>query len=166
MNETYVEWMVKKPMTAGARTLKAVLLAVTVGFVAVTVLFGSLLSLVFAAVCGVATYFVGMYMDIEYEYLYMGNEITIDKVLAKTKRKNAAVYDINKMEMLAPLNSHRLDMYKNREMKTVDYSSGVERQPEQRFMMIYEGSQRVILEPNTEIVKAIQTIAPRKVFTD
>ena len=70
------------------------------------------------------------------------------------------------MEMLAPLNSHRLDSYRNQNTKTLDYSSGVAAQPEKRYMMIYEGNRKVIFEPNAEMVKAIQSIAPRKVFTD
>lgn len=166
MNETYVEWLVKKPMPIGARILKSVLVAVTVGFGTITFLFFSLVALIAAVLCGVAAYFVGIYTDIEYEYLYMGKEITIDKVYAKTKRKTVAVFDMDKMEVLAPFNSWHLDAFKNRELKVVDYSSGIERQPERRYVMIYEGAQKVILEPNQEIVKAIQTIAPRKVFTD
>ena len=51
-------------------------------------------------------------------------------------------------------------------MKTVDYSSGIAAQPERRYMMIWNGDTKIILEPNTEMVKAVQSIAPRKVFTD
>ena len=164
MSEGYVEWLVKKPMSVGAKVLKGVLIAVTVGFVLIAML-GSLVAMLLAIACGVGAYFVGIYMDIEFEYLYLDKELTIDKVFAKTKRKTAAVFDINSMEMLAPLNSWHLDAYKNRDMKVVDYSSGVAQQPEQRYVMIHD-NQKVILEPNMAIVKAIQTIAPRKVFTE
>ena len=48
----------------------------------------------------------------------------------------------------------------------MDYSSGVEQQPDIRYSMIYNGEKRVIFEPNAEMVAAIKSIAPRKVFTD
>ena len=107
-----------------------------------------------------------MNAEIEYEYLYLDRELSIDKVLAKSRRKKAGSYSLEQMEIFAPLNSHRLDSYKNRQMKTVDYSSGIAAQPERRYMMIWNGDTKIILEPNTEMVKAVQRIAPRKVFTD
>jgi hypothetical protein len=68
---------------------------------------------------------------------------------------------------MAPVNSHRLDSYKNRDVKkSYDFSSHTASQPEKRYMLMFSGDTRVILEPNEAMVKAIQTVAPRKVFTD
>ena len=44
--------------------------------------------------------------------------------------------------------------------------SGEEQQPDHRYVFYYDGKQKVIFEPNQEMVKAIQFIAPRKVFMD
>ena len=122
--------------------------------------------LLLAAVAAVGAYVAYMKADIEYEYLYVDREISIDKVMAKSRRKKAASYSLEQMEIFAPLNSHRLDSYKNRQMKTADYSSGIAAQPERRYMMVWNGDTRVILEPNAEMIKAVQSVAPRKVFTD
>ena len=110
--------------------------------------------------------FATMNANIEYEYLYLDREVSVDKVMAKSRRKKANTFSVDKMEVLAPLNSHRLDSYRNRNAKTLDYSSGVAAQPGRRYMMVCEGDVKVIFEPNAEMVKAIQSIAPRKVFTD
>ena len=115
---------------------------------------------------GVAAYFVYLNADLEYEYLYLDKEITIDKVMAKSKRKKVAKYEVERMEILAPIKSWHMDGFKNRTVKTVDYSSGVENQPDLRYVMYYEGNLKVILEPSMEMVKAIKNIAPRKVFMD
>ncbi len=163
MSETYVECLVARKSSFPLRLLKAILMMLTVCFF----IFGlaSPLMLVVAIVLGVAAYFAYMNADIEYEYLYLDKEISVDKVLAKSKRKKAAVYNIEKMEVLAPVKSYHLDAYRNRELKTVDYSSG-EADDNKKYMMVYEGNVKVILEPNAEMVKAIQSVAPRKVFTD
>ena len=63
MSEGYVEWLVKKPMSVGAKVLKGVLIAVTVGFVLIAML-GSLVAMLLAIACVVGAYFVGIYMDI------------------------------------------------------------------------------------------------------
>lgn len=115
---------------------------------------------------GVAAYFVNLNTNLEYEYLYVDKELTVDKVMAKSRRKRVAVFDVGKMEILAPVKSWHLDNYKNRQDKRVDYSSGEEKQPDKRYVFFYDGQKQVIIEPNLELVKAIAMAAPRKVFTD
>jgi hypothetical protein len=86
--------------------------------------------------------------------------------MAKSRRKRVATFDLNKMEIVAPVKSWHLDNFKNRTDKTVDYSSGEEKQPDRRFLFFYDGKQKVIFEPNEEMIKAMQFAAPRKVFKD
>ena len=123
-------------------------------------------AMIIAVLLGVAGYFVYLNSDVEYEYLYVDKELTVDKVMAKSRRKRVATYDLGKIEILAPIKSWHLDNYKNRTDKTVDYSSGEEKQPDRRFAFFYDGKQRVLIEPNEEMIKAMQTVAPRKVFKD
>lgn len=90
----------------------------------------------------------------------------MDKVMAKSRRKRVAVFSLDKMEIVAPVKSWHLDNFKNRSDKAVDYSSGEEKQPDKRFVFYYDGQKKVIFEPNEEMIKAMQTVAPRKVFKD
>lgn len=166
-SDTYVELLIKKKASAGMVVLKFVMIALTVLLMLAALLgIGSFVSLIAAIVFAVGAYLIYLNADVEYEYLYVDKELSVDKVMAKSKRKKVDTFDLVRMEILAPLNSHRLDSYKNRQVKTVDYSSSVAGQPEVRYAMYYDGSKKVILEPNQALIKAIQNIAPRKVFTD
>ena len=109
---------------------------------------------------------MNLYTDIEYEYLYVDREISIDRIMARSKRKKVASFDVEKMEIMAPINSYHLDDYRNRQIKPSDYSSGVAKQPDRRYVFFYEGQKKVILEPSADFVKAVHNVAPRKVFTD
>lgn len=164
MNETYVEWLVKRKTPAYMTLLKILTIMLTVCFVLLG--FFLLPAMIIAVLTGVAAYFVYLNSDVEYEYLYVDKELTVDKVMAKSRRKRVATYDLGKIEILAPIKSWHLDNYKNRTDKTVDYSSGEEKQPDRRFAFFYDGRQRVLIEPNEEMIKAMQTVAPRKVFKD
>ena len=166
MSETYVECLVKKKTSSGMMFLRMLTIAMAVAFLFAGLFLFILQALLVGLAMAVAAYFVYMNTDLEYEYLYLDKEITIDKVMAKTKRKGVTKYEIESMEILAPIKSWHLDEYKNRTVKTVDYSSGVENQPDMRYAMYYDGGIRVILEPSMDMVKAIKNIAPRKVFTD
>lgn len=163
--ETYVECMVKKKTNGLMSALKVLLIGITVitgllGFM------GLIVFLIIAVVAGVGAYFVSLNANLEYEYLYVDKQLTVDKIMARTRRKKVETFDLERMEILAPIKSWHLDDYKNRQLKVVDYSSGVEQQPDIRYSMIYNGEKRVIFEPNAEMVAAIKSIAPRKVFTD
>lgn len=165
VSETYVECLVARKPTFMRNFIKTLLIMLTVVFCLIGVAFvpGFLL----AIIVGIGAYFAYMNADIEYEYLYLDKEISVDKIMAKSKRKKAASYNMERMEIIAPINSHHLDSYRNLTVKkTVDFSSGYVDSPDKRFVMIYEGNIQVIWEPNPEMLKAIRLIAPRKVFTE
>ncbi|HKM04241.1 MAG TPA: DUF6106 family protein [Lachnospiraceae bacterium] len=165
MGETYIELLVKKKQTTADLLLRYALLGLTISFGLVGIVFQPII-LFGALIFGVITYFVNLFTDLEYEYCYLDKQITIDKVMARTKRKKIMTIEFDRMEILAPLNSHQLDVYKNRPGKVIDYSSGQAKQPESRYMMIYDGGKKIILEPNEEMLKMIRSVAPRKTFLD
>lgn len=164
MSETYVECLVKKKSNTGMVFLRMLTTIMAAAFILIGLIIWP--ALLIGVAMGVAAYFVYLNADLEYEYLYLDKEITIDKVMAKSKRKKVAKYEVERMEILAPIKSWHMDGFKNRTVKTVDYSSGMENQPDLRYVMYYEGNLKVILEPSMEMVKAIKNIAPRKVFMD
>lgn len=164
MSDTYVECLIKAKQALWAKFGVVFLVVLTVLFtLSMFVFFAGPL---FALATGACAYFLNMYTNLEYEYLYLDKEIVIDKVLAKSKRKRVATYSVESMEVMAPVNSYHLDNYKNRSVKVKDYSIGEVRQPDLRYVMYCEGGQKVLISPSEEMVKAIKNIAPRKVFTD
>lgn len=165
MNETYVECLVSRGVSTGAKFLRILLVMLTAAF-GLLGLMGFVIALLIALIFGFVTWFVYMHTDTEYEYLYLDREIKVDRILNKSKRKRVAVFEVERMEVFAPINSYHLDNYKNRQVKVSDYSSGKEKQPEARYAFYYEGGQKIILEPSPEFIKAVQNVAPRKVFTD
>ena len=164
VSETYVECLVARKSSFAVRFLKTLLIMLTVCFVLIGMVFVP--GFLIAIATGVGAYFAYMNADLEYEYLYLDKELTVDKVMAKSRRKRMAQYDLNRMEIFAPMNSYHLDSFKNRTAKTIDYSSSEEKQPEARYVMYYDSGERIVLEPNQEMIRAIKNIAPRKVFTD
>ncbi len=164
MSETYVECLVARRSSTVKSFLKILLIMLTACFLLIGLVF--IPGILVAIATGIGAYFMNLNANVEFEYLYLDKEISVDKVMAKSRRKKQATYSVDQMEILAPLNSHRLDSYNNRNLKTIDYSSGVASQPEKRYMMVCNGDTKVILEPNEAMLKAIRNVAPRKVFTD
>ena len=164
MSDMYVECLVKAKQSMAAKFLKVFLIVLTVLFGIIMFIF--MPAMLLALACGLGAYFVNLSSDLEYEYLYLDKELSVDKVMAKSKRKRVASYSLDRMEILAPIKSYHLDNYKNRNVKVKDYSIGMELQPDKRYAMYYEGGEKIIFNPSEEMVKVMKNAAPRKVFMD
>lgn len=163
MNETYVECMVARKKSIAATILKVVLYIIA--GLAILIGLNNLLFFAIGLAVGAVAYFALPYTDLEYEYLYLDREITIDKIIAKQRRKRVVTLDLNKMEFMAPYISHEFDSYKNRQLKVLNFSS---RMPDSKpYGIAYhapEGDQIILFEPNEELIKAVRMIFPRKVI--
>lgn len=166
-DNSYVECLVSSKASPIMVLLKFVTLIFAVLAFLVSLFFGSFVGMVLAIVLGVAYYFISLNASIEFEYQYCDREITVDKILNKSRRKNVGKYDVGKLEALAPSRSYHLDEYKNRTCKTVDYSSRIKnQQPDPTYTFYYDGKEKIIIEPTREFVEAVRNVAPRKVFFD
>ena len=164
MNDTYVEVMVarkKNPFLGAARIILYAL-----ALICFLMSLKSGLFLIGTAVFAALAYFFLPTLDIEYEYLYIDKEISIDKIMSKEKRKHVYTVDLNKMDVIAPANSHELDSHKARGAKVHDYTSGKE--DAKVYSIVYaagdEGTVLVNIEPNEEMLRAIKNVFPRKVL--
>ena len=60
-----------------------------------------------------------------YEYVFVTNELAIDRILSQRTRKRMKKLDIQKIEKMASMKSHEFDYIKgNNQVKVVDFSSG------------------------------------------
>ena len=166
-DNSYVECLVASKASPAVKILSFVSLALAVVFFLSSLAGFGVLGLILCIGAGVAYYFLSLNANIEFEYQYCDKEITVDKILNKSRRKNVAKYDVTKIEALAPSRSYHLDEFKNRSFKTVDYSARVkDPQPDPTYTFIYDGKEKVVFEPTAEFVAAVKSIIPRKVFTD
>ena len=163
-NESYVECLVAKKPSSAMKALQVFLIVLAVIFFLLSML--NALMWLGVAAAGIGAYFTSLNASVEFEYLYVDKEISVDKILNKTKRKKVEKFETESMEIFAPINSWHLDNMKNRQLKVTDYSSGVAGQPDRRYVMIYSGDRKIIFEPSEAMVKALQSVAPRKVFFD
>ena len=128
----------------------------------------SFLFLILAIVCGAGSYFLWLESVVDYEYDYVDKELRVAKIQQKQRRKELAVYDLTKMEILAPAGSYHLDSYKNKPLKTVDYSSGMDDNADKRYELIMSGGTRLILdltgEYGKDLLEILRMYSPRKVF--
>ncbi|MCR4937738.1 MAG: DUF6106 family protein [Lachnospiraceae bacterium] len=165
----FAEFTVKKKADVKDGLIKKGFIAFMVLIAAAVFIIPGLLSFIFiAAVLEVGLFYVYRYVifpmtEVEYEYSYCEKEISIDKVLNMENRKHIADYELEKMTIMAPASSNRLDAYKN--LKEYDFSSKTEGEGYSRYVLVYENKQKVLLDLSADFVRIVQNNAPSKVFT-
>lgn len=167
MNELYYEHLIKKIPSAKDKLIKYGLIVLTALFLLAGLLIYPVFLIAGLVMIGVC-YFVLPMTDLEYEYIYVDGDIDIDAVMGKSKRKRKKSFSVKDMELMAPVNSHRMDYYNNNaKMQVCDFSSN---NPENRCFAVVvhtdAGAQKILFEPNEEIIDAMRMRAPGKVFMD
>ena len=163
MGETYIEEMIARKASVVPTLLKVVLGAVCAGSIILGIMGAGLFYSV-ALMAGLGIYFVFYLTGVEYEYLYVDKSLSIDKIVAKRTRKRVASFDLERMECFAPFGHEALKAYENRSLDSKDYTSGYSQNADKRYVLIYDGQKKIILEPSEKMIEAIYTVSPRKVF--
>ena len=167
MSDLYSELLVKRERTIKDSIIKYGLIVLTV-IAVIASLISTPLIWIAAIALGIACYFVIPKTDVEYEYLFVNGEFDIDMVMAKSKRNRVKSFNLSEADLVAPLNSHRMDYYNgNQNMKVLDYSSG--NPQHKRFGVITRldnATCKIILEPDEALAQAMKKTAPSKVFLD
>ncbi len=166
MNESYKELLVKKDRGIKETLIRFLSLLPTVFLGFLTFVTGNMIFFIIVIALGVRDYFAFQWTDIEYEYLYLDKEISVDKIMAKTRRKRVTTLSVEKVEIMAPEKSHQLDSYRNRQTKVTDLSAGHDLPDQKLYWIFYEGNQRILMNLTEDFARTIKGIAPRKVFTE
>lgn len=167
MNEAYVECLVKAKTAKWLVVPKIFLLLVAIYlFFFVVIGNENLYALIIVIPAIVGSYFAHLYKEVEYEYLYLDREIHVDRILARSYRKRIDTISVGRMEVLAPEGSYHLDSYKNKELKVKNYAAPQNSEEQTRYIMICNDGTKILLSLTPQMVKAVKSISPRKVFQD
>ena len=163
MNDTYAEYLVKRKTPAYAYALNAALgvltavsvfFAMTAGFIAILVMFA----------LGFLTYLSVRNTRVEYEYLFVTGQLSIDKIMGKAARKKAFECSMDEIQIIAPSDSHVLNDYRMQNQKVLDLSSQAPGSHTYTAIVQSGGnSTKLIFEPNDKMLQCFRQTSPRKV---
>ena len=112
--------------------------------------------------------FVTPTFNVDYEYVYVDGQIDFDRITSGERRKTMLRVDLDNIEVMAPMTSHRMDPFRNMQgIIKHDFSS--QQQTAAIYGMVFgDGDKRniVMFEPSEEMLSLAARKAPRKVFND
>ena len=162
MNEdAYAEWLVKRKDPVYAVPVK--ILMIVLCLISIMSALQTVLGVIFMTLVGVATYFVFINLSVEFEYLVVEGDVSVDRILARSRRKKVINCKKEEIQIVAPSDSYMLKDYEKNGMKVKDCSSG--RQDAKTYSLIYQqGAEciKVIFEPNDKILRSLRYSIPGK----
>lgn len=166
MNDTYCEYIVKRKMSSMALLARFVAIVLST----VVTLIGLMVVQIYGLIVGFFLIWLDIIIfrqtDIEYEYQFISGDLDIDVIYGRSKRKRARKFDMRTIEVLAPLNSDKLQYtHNNSGIKVLDFSSGYIDRPKYAFVIPSneEGTLKVVFEPSENLIDAIKYVSPSKV---
>lgn len=110
------------------------------------------------------TYYMWPKFRKEYEYIFVDGQIDIDVMYSGSTRKHLRRFDMDKIEIVAPVGSPSLDGYKHLNLKPSDYTSQAEGA---RVYVIYLKGQKetemILFEPDDNFLTYMKKKSSRKV---
>ncbi|QUH27585.1 DUF6106 family protein [Vallitalea guaymasensis] len=129
----------------------------------VPVLVGFLIPIALVIIFGAV--FLMRRLNVEFEYIFTSGDLDIDKIFNKNKRKKFISIDVRKIEIMAPVNSKDHASELSNYEKVIDCSSGTNNNNTYAAMIVRNGKrEKLILEPNEKMLKAIKKYIPRKIM--
>ncbi|MCI5730853.1 MAG: hypothetical protein MR304_04845 [Eubacterium sp.] len=153
MEQSYAEANAKKKMTGAVIALKTILIVLVILVFVATILSGIrlLVLLGVAAVFGLIWYWPRF--KVEWEYVFCDGQLDFDMIQGGERRKNILRIEIEDADVIAPVDSHRLDGYRHLDVR--DYSSMKENvkvygiatrlpEKEDKVLILFEPTSRMI----------------------
>lgn len=125
-----------------------------------------ILSFVFLVVAAVIIFILVRFGSLEYEYSYILDELTVDKIYRKSSRKNAAVVSMQDVETILPTEDSDAERMRGSgsQVEYLDYSSGNKEQPTYTIKYVSGGKTHFMcFEPNEKMLKQMRHSHPGKV---
>lgn len=161
MNEQYAECLVKKKTQA---VQGYVILAVGLLLSALSVLFLGVYGIVAAVLLCALSIYIGRTLNVEYEYLFAGNQLSVDRIFNKSRRKKAAEYNMEDIQVIAPVSSGSIKNFERQIKKVTDFSSGEKDKRQYAFIYQKQGvCEKIIFEPDDNLLRCLKMVAPRKI---
>ncbi len=152
MHETYIECVAPRPNAWWQKPLFGLLIFLTVLGLFYSPGPNGWVFLIAAVAFAILAYILRQKMNVEYEYILSGSDLSVDKVINQKKRKHITNFRVNKIEILAPIDAPQLYNYRRRCTKTADYSSGKD---SDQYALCYAGL-FVILTPSKKLLNALK----------
>lgn len=166
MGDVFKEQLVAKKMSSKDKIQQTIIYSVA-GLVMLTVFlfFGAFLGGVTIVCLGWGAHFLASKFKKEHEYILTNNELDIDVIYNKERRKRIISLDMKKIDVMASIKDEKHKSSLDRSQKRINASDGM--YTEQTYGILYPNNGElttIYITPNAELLECLYKQAPHKVM--
>ena len=162
-NDIYAEWLVKckNPWYRIPYILGVIVLSIVVVIFTISNSWGII---AFAGLI-ITVMLTWRYLKVEYEYVFVTSELSIDAIYSQQARKTRKRIDLSVVESIEKTNEEALKLKReNKDIVFEDFSSGYSDAETYTITYSEEGTQHILIfEPDEKLLHAMWRAAPSKV---
>ncbi|MGL4799423.1 MAG: hypothetical protein ACRCWY_08535 [Cellulosilyticaceae bacterium] len=166
MGDVFKEQLVGMKMSSKAKVQQGIIWSVTV-LVAITVFLflGTFIASIVILGMGWGALFLTGKLKKEHEYILTNNELDIDVIYNKERRKKIMTIDLKKIDLMASIKDEKHKESLVRAQKSLNASDGEGTQDTYAILYAHNGElTRILITPNEEMLTLIYKQAPHKVM--
>ncbi len=164
MKESYSEYLVKRKTPISAYMVNAMMVVLTLVSLFLALTSNGFAILLFCAV-SFCTYLIFRNSHVEFEYLFIDNQLTVDQIMGRAKRRKICDIDMGDIRIIAPSGSEAVKACRSGQERILDFSSHMPNRKTYTAIIAKGGSRReVIFEPDDRMLECMYMSAPQKVM--
>ena len=162
MNDYYVEVLVKRDVEKEKKKRKIIMLVAMAMLLGLGIATKSQLLFCLFVLSIFGYYFFVQKYCVEFEYFYMDEELTISKIVNKSKRKKILELNDGAIKLVAPINSAELEGFNN--LEKLDCTANGLSNLSYAIVYMHKGKLKIVkIQMNDELYKELKRDMPYKV---
>lgn len=166
MNDIFIEQLVKREPNNVTKAKKAGIIIGALFIVVLCFFVPALFPFILPIAAGIIyiAYILIKRTNLEYEYSVTNDELDIDKIMNKARRKHSFNLKIKRIEIMVPVKNNSYQQEISNYSKLLDFSSGQLKDNTYAIMYNEDGKRyKIILEPNEKVLKSMKRYIPSKI---
>ena len=163
MENIFNEKLIKKLPDGKDALLKGAIGLAAIAIMTVSFMYAGLMSILIALAVGVGVYFAYKQFEVEYEYILTNDELDVDKIIARERRKSVLSVSVRNFEIFAPVkDEYKKQMEDPAITQKFDASSSVK--STKRWFAVFDYEEKrtlLVFEPGKKMRASIRLMAPR-----
>ena len=165
MGDIFNEYLIKKLPSSSDYLKKAGIGVAAIIIMALGFMYAGMMVFLIIIGVGIGVFLLYKEFDIEFEYILTNDELDVDKIIARERRKHLLTVKVTGFEILAPVKDEYKREYEQSSItKRIDVSSSP-KSPNRRFAIYKDEGDVVLLifEPPKRMIDGIKTFIPLRV---
>lgn len=163
MDEIFNEKLVKKLPDTRDAIYKGLIGLAAIVIMAVAIMYAGIMSILVILAVFVGYFFVNKQFEVEFEYILTNDELDVDQIIARERRKSLLSVNIRTFEILAPVNdTYRSEFNDPTIERRIDASSSP-KSNKRWFAVFRDGEKKTLLifEPGKKMREGMRRMIPR-----